>query len=138
MSKSKTRTKAKGPAPILIKYEMIKAQEFLPYLGNARYTYSKNQAALRQIYSGTGANMLFCSSSIAREWIASFTTNAVDIGTGLINKEPHFISMQIMGAHMASTAVLVAGETWKTQVAPELDRLSMRVVSVDVVLRAKA
>ena len=132
------KAKSKGPAPLIIKYEMIKAQEFLPYLGKSRYTYSKNFAALRRIYSGNGANMLFCGSSSAREWIASFTTNAIDIETGLINKEPHFISMRIDGIHMASTAIFVAGEYWREQVSPEIDRMNMKVVSVDVVLRAKA
>lgn len=140
MSKSKAKVKAKnkGPAPLIIKYEMIKAQEFLPYLGKSHYTYCKNHAALKQVYFGTGANMLFCGSSVSREWFVSFTTNGIDKDTGVLNESPHFISMKIEGALMASKAILVSNTVWLDTVKAEMDAMNMLAVSVDVVLRAKA
>lgn len=138
LSKSKTRAKAKGPTPIVIKYEMFKAQKFLPYLGSGRYTYSKNHAALKQVYLGSGASMLFCGSSVSREWFVSFTTNAIDKDTGVLNKSPHFISMKIEGALMASKAVLIANTVWLDTVKAEMDAMGLLAISVDVVLRAKA
>lgn len=140
MSKSKTKAKVrvKGPTPIVIKYEMFKAQKFLPYLGSGRYTYSKNHAALRQVYLGNGANMLFAGSSVPREWFVSLTTNGIDKDTGVLNITPHFISMKIEGLLMASKAVFVSNTIWLESVKAEMDAMNMLAVSVDVVLRAKA
>ncbi|MCK4108873.1 hypothetical protein [Acinetobacter radioresistens] len=136
MSKSKSRNKAKQPSPIIIRYEMVAAQKFLPYLGTGRFSYSKNLAALRQIYKGNGATILFSQSPVARLWTISFTTNAADIGTGVMNENPHFISMQLDTKVMASAAVILAAQVWIDHVKPELEQMSLREVSVDVVLRA--
>lgn len=135
MRKLKAGKKAK--APIVIKYEMFRAQKFLPYLGKGRYTYCKNHAALRQVYSGAGANMLFAGSSVPREWFVSFTTNGIDKDTRVLNATPHFISMKIEGLIMASKAVFVSNQIWLETVKAEMDAMNILAVSVDVVLRAK-
>lgn len=139
MSKKKTKAKLKKPSPIIIQYEMISAEKYLPVLAAAasKYTYAKNHAALRQIYKGSGANYLFCGAPVERVWIASFTTHGIDAETRLQNKKPHFISVEI-GKVRASIAVIMASKLWLESVKPEMDALNMLATRIDVVLRPKA
>ncbi|MCK4090697.1 hypothetical protein HCY66_11535 [Acinetobacter radioresistens] len=53
-----------------------------------------------------------------------------------MNENPHFISMQLDTKVMASAAVILAAQVWIDHVKPELEQMSLREVSVDVVLRA--
>lgn len=139
MSKAKTKVRRKKPSPIVIQYEMLGAEKYAAMLQSvSKYSYAKNHAVLRQVYKGTGANSLFCGSAVERQWVISFTTNAIDAETRLTNKKPHFISMEIAGKVPTSTAIKAASEIWLMNVKPEMDALNMLATRIDVVLRAKA
>lgn len=133
------RVRVKKPCPILIQYEMISAQDYLPYLCvSGGYNQAKNHAVLRRIYKGNGSSMLFCGKAAPHEWIVSFTTHAIDGNTGLFNAKPHFISMKLSDKVMASVAIALASKIWLDDVKPDIDSMNMIAVSIDVVLRAKA
>lgn len=139
MSKAKQNARLKKTSPAIIEYEMFAAEKYLQVLTAkaSSFNYAKNQAVLRQIYKGKGANYLFCGAPVERVWIASFTTHGIDAETRLQNKKPHFISVEI-GKVRASIAVIMASKLWLESVKPEMDALNMLATRIDVVLRPKA
>lgn len=137
-------TSSKGKnTQIELRYEMIKTNRLMKMRNNscagnalANMPVNRSDALYRQAYKGNGLSYLLTGRKVLSSWRITFETMAVDRDTGESVLEPHIVSFEIKEVCSLGLSMITVSKHFKEALEPELDRLNLHPVEINVTIRS--
>ena len=138
----KKKQSTKG-SQIQVRYEMLEAARLMEMrnksvAGNTLpgMPANRSDALYRQAYKGNGVDYLLTGRKLLKPWRITIKTTGKDYDTGLLTIDPHQVVFEIKEPCTVASAIIAVSEYWSELLIPELARLHLDPVKIDVSMKS--